>query len=116
VRLADSRRTLARNETLVKQQLVSESALDASRAEVNALAARLEASKAQVKVSESQLTMRKIDYDDLQVRAPFAGVVISKGRPAGRDGLADVGRRRLHAHWHRDHRRHGFARSGSGRQ
>jgi len=83
VRLADARHTLQRNETLVKQQLVSESALDASRAEVNALAARLEASKAQVKVSESQLAMRRIDFNDLQVRAPFAGVVISKDAQPG---------------------------------
>ena len=83
VRLADARRTLARNESLVKQQLVSESALDASRAEVNALAARLEASRAQVKVAESGLQMRRIDYQDLEVRAPFAGVVISKDAQPG---------------------------------
>jgi RND family efflux transporter MFP subunit len=83
VRLADARRTLARNEELVKQKLISEAALDTSRADVNALAARLEASKAQVKVSESQVAMRKIDYDDLQVKAPFAGVVISKDAQPG---------------------------------
>ena len=83
VRLADARRTLERNEALVKQQLVSQQALDASRAEANALAARLEASKAQVKVAESQLAMRQIDYDDLQVRVPFAGVVISKDAQPG---------------------------------
>jgi RND family efflux transporter MFP subunit len=83
VRLGDARRTLERNEALVKQQLVSESALDASRAEVNALAARLEASKAQVKVSESSLAMRRIDYNDLNVRAPFTGVVISKDAQPG---------------------------------
>jgi RND family efflux transporter MFP subunit len=83
VRLADAQRTLARNESLVQQQLISQSALDTSRAEVNALAARLEASKAQVKVSESQLAMRRIDFDDLQVRAPFDGVVISKDAQPG---------------------------------
>ena len=59
VRLADAQRTLARNEALVKQQLVSQQALDASRAEANALAARLEASKAQVKVSQSALAIRR---------------------------------------------------------
>src|SRR6185295_5101971 len=53
VRLAEARRNLERNESLIKQQLVSQTALDSSRAEVNATAARLEASKAQVKVSES---------------------------------------------------------------
>jgi RND family efflux transporter MFP subunit len=83
VRLAEARRNLERNEALVKQQLISQTALDASRAEVNALAARLEASKAQVKVSESSLTMRRTDFDDLQVRAPFSGVVISKDAQPG---------------------------------
>jgi len=83
VRLADARRTLARNEELVKQKLISEAALDAANAEVNALAARLEASKAQVKVAESQLAMRQIDYDDTSVRAPFSGVVISKDAQPG---------------------------------
>jgi len=83
VRLAEAQRNLTRNEALVQQQLISQTALDASRAEVNALAARLEASKAQVKVAESGLQMRRIDYDDLQVRAPFAGVVISKDAQPG---------------------------------
>jgi RND family efflux transporter MFP subunit len=57
--------------------------LDASRAEANALAARLAASQAQVKVSESGLAMRRIDYNDLNVRAPFDGVVISKDAQPG---------------------------------
>jgi len=83
VRLAEAQRNLERNESLIKQQLVSQTALDSSRAEVNALAARLEASKAQVKVSESNVTMRRTDYDDLQVRAPFSGVVISKDAQPG---------------------------------
>jgi RND family efflux transporter MFP subunit len=83
VRLADARRNLERNETLVKQQLVSQTALDTSKAEANALAARLAASQAQVKVSESSLAMRRIDYNDLNVRAPFNGVVISKDAQPG---------------------------------
>jgi len=83
VRLAEARRNLERNETLVKQQLVSQTALDTSRAEANALAARLAASEAQVKVSESSLAMRRIDYNDLNVRAPFDGVVISKDAQPG---------------------------------
>ncbi len=83
VRLADARRNLERNEALVKQQLVSQTVLDTSRAEANALAARLAASQAQVKVSESSLAMRRIDYNDLDVRAPFDGVVISKDAQPG---------------------------------
>lgn len=83
VRLADARRTLERNEALVRQQLVSQQALDASRAEVNATAARLEAAKAQVKVSESSLAIRRNDFNDLNVRAPFDGVIISKDAQPG---------------------------------
>jgi RND family efflux transporter MFP subunit len=83
VRLAEAKRNLERNEALVKQQLVSQTALDTTRAEYNALQARLEASKAQVKVSESQLAMRRLDFDDLNVRAPFSGVVISKDAQPG---------------------------------
>jgi RND family efflux transporter MFP subunit len=83
VRLADARRTLDRNEALVKQQLISQQALDAARAEHNALAARLEASKAQVKVAESSLAMRRNDFNDLQVRAPFDGVILSKDAQPG---------------------------------
>jgi RND family efflux transporter MFP subunit len=83
VRQAEAKRNLERNEALVKQQLVSQTALDTTRAEYNALQARLEASKAQVKVSESQLAMRKLDFDDLNVRAPFSGVVISKDAQPG---------------------------------
>jgi RND family efflux transporter MFP subunit len=83
VRLAEAERNLKRNEALVQQQLISQTALDASKAEANALAARLAASQAQVKVAESSLQMRQIDFDDLQVRSPFAGVVISKNAQPG---------------------------------
>ncbi len=83
VRLAEAERNLGRNEQLVKQQLISQTALDASRAEVNALKARLEASKAQVEVAESGLQVRRVDYADLEVRAPFSGVVISKNAQPG---------------------------------
>jgi RND family efflux transporter MFP subunit len=83
VRLAEARRNLERNQALVQRQLVSQTALDASQAEAKALEARLEASRAQVKVAESALAMRRIDYNDLQVRAPFAGVIISKDAQPG---------------------------------
>ncbi len=39
-----------------------------------------------------------------------------QGRPGRRDCLADLGRRRLHAHRGRHHRRHGFPRDRGGRQ
>ncbi len=115
VRLAEAQRNLARNEALVKQQLVSQTALDASKAEVNALAARLAASQAQVKVAESGLAMRRNRFRRSRSKAPFAGVVISKDAQPG-EMISPMSQRRVHAHRYRDHRRHGFARSGSGRQ
>ena len=83
VRLADARKTLARNRSLVERKLVSESALDGSEAEVAALAARLSAVGAEVGVAQSRLALSQQALDDLLIRAPFAGVVLSKDAQPG---------------------------------
>ncbi len=83
VRLADARRTRDRNRSLVERKLVAESVLDASEAEADALAARLESARAEVAVAESNLALRRQSLDDLVIRAPFAGVVISKDAQPG---------------------------------
>jgi RND family efflux transporter MFP subunit len=83
VRLADAERTLARNRTLVQQRLVAQSVLDSSEADVAALRARLEAARAEVGVAEGQVGLSRQSLDDLEIRAPFAGVVISKDAQPG---------------------------------
>jgi RND family efflux transporter MFP subunit len=83
VRLADAERTLDRNRNLVQRQLVSQSALDASEAEVGALRARLSAAGAEVGVAEARVAVTQQVLDDLSIRAPFAGVVISKDAQPG---------------------------------
>jgi RND family efflux transporter MFP subunit len=83
VRLAEAQRTLKRTEKLVADKLVSESQLDSAQSEVNATAARLEALKADVAVAEGTVKVRNQDIDDLLVRAPFAGVVVSKDAQPG---------------------------------
>jgi RND family efflux transporter MFP subunit len=83
VRLADARKTLGRNRSLVERALVSKSVLDASEAEVAALEARLEAAQADVGVARAQLAASQQGLDDLLIRAPFAGVVISKDAQPG---------------------------------
>jgi RND family efflux transporter MFP subunit len=83
VRLEESRRTLRRTEKLREQKLVSESALDAARAEEQALAARLEALKSEVRVAASNVRVREQDLNDLEVFAPFDGVVVSKDAQPG---------------------------------
>lgn len=83
VRLEEAQRTLRRTEQLRAQKLVSESQLDAARAEALALAARLEALRSEVGVAESNVRVRAQDLEDLEVVAPFAGVVVSKDAQPG---------------------------------
>jgi RND family efflux transporter MFP subunit len=83
VRLADARKTLERNRSLVERALVSRSVLDASEAEVAALQARLAAASAEAGVAEARVAVTRQGLDDLLIRAPFAGVVISKDAQPG---------------------------------
>ncbi|MBT8136088.1 MAG: efflux RND transporter periplasmic adaptor subunit [Gammaproteobacteria bacterium] len=83
VRLAEAERQLARTEKLRNENLVSEVALDSARSEVDALRARLSASRSNVKVAERSLAVQQQQLDDLQIRAPFAGIVISKNAQPG---------------------------------
>jgi RND family efflux transporter MFP subunit len=83
VRLADARRTLERNRSLVERKLVAQSALDSSEAEVAAFGARLGAARAEVGVADSQVGLSQQGLADLEIRAPFSGVVISKDAQPG---------------------------------
>jgi RND family efflux transporter MFP subunit len=83
VRLADAQRTLARNRSLLERKLVAQSVVDASEAEVDALQARLAAASAEVGLSRSRVALTRQALDDLEIRAPFTGVVISKDAQPG---------------------------------
>lgn len=83
VRLAEAVRERDRLRVLTERKLVSASAADAAEAEAKALAARLEAARGAVAVAESARRLREQDVDDLVVRAPFAGVVVSKDAQPG---------------------------------
>ena len=83
VRLAEATRTLRRNEKLRAEKLISESQLDTAQFEVAALNARLEALRSEIKVAESTVSVRHQDLEDLLVRAPFDGVVVSKDAQPG---------------------------------
>ena len=83
VRLADARRTLERNRSLVERKLVAQSVLDTSQAEAAALAARLAAAQADVEVANARAALSRQALDDLEIRAPFKGVVISKDAQPG---------------------------------
>jgi RND family efflux transporter MFP subunit len=83
VRLADARRTLDRNRSLVERKLLAQSVLDSSEAEVAALGARLAAARADVEVADAQVGLSQQGLADLEIRAPFSGVVISKDAQPG---------------------------------
>jgi RND family efflux transporter MFP subunit len=83
VRLDESQRTLARQHSLREQKLSSQADLDAADAEVKALAARLDAGHGDVTVAERSVALAQQNLDDLTIRAPFAGVVISKDAQPG---------------------------------
>lgn len=83
VRLAQAIRDRDRLLALREQGLVSASALESAQADAMALGARLEASRAALAVAESTVSLRSRDLDDLVVRAPFDGVVISKDAQPG---------------------------------
>jgi RND family efflux transporter MFP subunit len=83
VRLTEARRTLTRNEKLQAAGMISDAALDAARADVASLTAQQDAVAGQLAVTQSALKLRAQDLDDLTVRAPFAGVVISKDAQPG---------------------------------
>jgi len=83
VRIAEAERNLQRMERLRKDNLVSVAQLDQAQAEFAALTARLEALRSEVKVAEGGVRVRAQELKDLEVRAPFAGVVISKDAQPG---------------------------------
>jgi RND family efflux transporter MFP subunit len=82
-RLREAELTLGRREQLVKEQVISKSELDSARAEVESLRARIEVAHQQVRVAESIVNQRRTDLVDMEVRAPFDGVAISKDAQAG---------------------------------
>jgi RND family efflux transporter MFP subunit len=83
VRVAEAERNLRRTEQLRNDKLVSELQLDQAQSEAAALNARLEALRSEVKVAEGTVRVRAQDLDDLMVRAPFTGVVVSKDAQPG---------------------------------
>jgi RND family efflux transporter MFP subunit len=83
VRMAEAERNLRRTQQLRTDKLVSELQLDQAQSEYAALSARLEALKSEVQVAEGAVRVRAQDLDDLLVRAPFDGVVVSKDAQPG---------------------------------
>jgi RND family efflux transporter MFP subunit len=83
VRHAEALRNLTRVTGMRERNLVSEADLDRAQSEAAALAARLEALGSTAAVAEATVRVREQDIEDLYVRAPFPGVIVSKDAQPG---------------------------------
>ncbi len=83
VLLADAERTWKRFDKLVASNVSSQAQLDTAIANRDALLARLAVGREQVVVRERQVEVRRQQLDDTFIRAPFAGVAVTKNAQPG---------------------------------
>jgi RND family efflux transporter MFP subunit len=82
-RLREALLTLDRHRQLVKDKVISKAELDSAEAQVESLKARIALATQQVEVARSQVNAQRTDLADMEVRAPFDGVAISKDAQPG---------------------------------
>jgi RND family efflux transporter MFP subunit len=83
VNLANAERELHRNEELQKAQVSTQQALDNARTLVQSYQARIAQTKRQIEAAEKRIAVSQQDLDNCTVRAPFAGIVVSKDAQRG---------------------------------
>jgi RND family efflux transporter MFP subunit len=83
VQLRNSQILLHRAEQLQKAGVQTQEALDNALTAVDSLKAKIELAKQQVAASESRIAVAQQAVDNCTIRAPFAGVVVSKDAQVG---------------------------------
>jgi RND family efflux transporter MFP subunit len=83
VRLTEAKITLERVSKLVGVGYSTAAEVDAARAAVDSLVARISAAREQVRVVERQIALAQTELDSTIIRAPFTGVAISKDAQPG---------------------------------
>ena len=83
VNLANAEREFRRQEELGKEGFASVQALDLAHTTAESLKAQVAAADEQVKTADAQIALAQQDVDNCTVRAPFAGVVVSKDAQRG---------------------------------
>ncbi|MBN2369876.1 MAG: efflux RND transporter periplasmic adaptor subunit [Vicinamibacteria bacterium] len=81
--LSEAQRALRRNREIAASGLVSDQELERSETETKVLAARLELSRQQVEAAARRIEQAEHNLDNCTVRAPFAGVAVSKDAQVG---------------------------------
>jgi RND family efflux transporter MFP subunit len=82
-RLAEARLRQRRLADLDRQGVSARAELDAVDAEVDAYAAQIDAQRARIDVARRELALARQNLEDTVIRAPFAGVAISKNAQPG---------------------------------
>ena len=83
VQLRQAELDLSRTRGLAERKLASQADLDRDRLSVQALNARLARAAEELNVAERSMAVQRQMVADMQIRAPFAGVVIAKDAQPG---------------------------------
>jgi RND family efflux transporter MFP subunit len=83
VNLADAERRLRRVRELHQDGVASEQDLDSANAAADALRAQLEVAQRNLDAAEAQLAVGMQDLENYTIRAPFAGIAVSKEAQPG---------------------------------
>jgi RND family efflux transporter MFP subunit len=83
VNLADAERTLRRTNELRAQGVASVQDLDSATAVVDAIQAKLNLARASLDAAEARLAVAAQDLENYTIRAPFAGIAVSKDAQPG---------------------------------
>jgi HlyD family secretion protein len=83
VNLVNAERELKRNEELFQRRLIAEQQIDAARLAVDSFKARIVLARQQISAADARIKMAEQDIDNCIVRAPFAGIVVSKDAQRG---------------------------------
>jgi RND family efflux transporter MFP subunit len=81
--LAQAERDYARQQELMRRDLVSAQSLDAALAQRDTLRARLGSAQEQVRVAKESVDVAQVQLDNTVIRAPFNGVVTAKTAQPG---------------------------------
>jgi len=83
VALKQAQLDLERTEGLSERNLASQADLDRDQLSVQAIIARLDRARRDIEVANASMAVQRQVLDDMQIRAPFAGVVIAKAAQPG---------------------------------
>ncbi len=72
-----------RTADLAKDKVASQSDFDRAKADAEALQAHLEQQQAEVEVADRQVAVWRQQLDDMIIRAPFSGIVVTKNAQPG---------------------------------